>query len=221
MTNFTESVPIEEYRPGLESEYIHSWSEDVVHKLEESFANVVKYAAVHTDKDSRESFIESTRKTPSRAANALSFLTSGYKMTADEVINGALFDAQGNDELIIVKDIEFFSLCEHHLLPFMGQVHVGYIPCDKIIGLSKIPRIVDMYSRRLQIQERLTSEICDCLTKALNASACGVVVEAKHLCCSSRGVMKQNAYMKTSALRGYFKSDESARSEFMQLVAKG
>ena len=194
---------------------------DIAHfQLQKGFKLLVDYASGCVSDKYKHSFVKSTEQTASRAANAISFLVSGYEMTAEHVINGALFDAQGNDELIIVKDIEFFSLCEHHLLPFMGKVHVGYIPRNKIIGLSKIPRIVDMFSRRLQIQERLTSEICDCLVDHINASACGVVVEAKHLCCSSRGVMKQNAYMKTSALRGFFKSDESARAEFMQLVAK-
>ena len=189
-------------------------------KLENAYKRVIDYAAGHTSEGSRESFIEGTKHTPKRATDAIGFLLSGYETNLEAVVNNALFDAEGNDELIIVKDIEFFSLCEHHLLLFMGKVHVGYIPYDKLIGLSKIPRIVDMFSRRLQIQERLTSEICDSLVKVLNPIGCGVVVEAKHLCCAARGVMKQEAYMKTSALRRVFKEDKSARAEFMQLVAR-
>ena len=192
---------------------------EITNKLRKAYSEVIDYAAKFTHKDSREAFLESTKDTPKRASDALSFLLSGYQTDVERIVNGALFDAQGNDELIIVKDIEFFSLCEHHLLPFMGRVHVGYIPYSKIIGLSKIPRIVDMLSRRLQIQERLTSDICDSLVKVLNPIGCGVVIEAQHLCCSARGVMKQNAYMKTSAVRRVFREDKSARAEFMQLVA--
>ena len=194
---------------------------EITNNLSKGYSEVIDYAVKFTNPRSREAFIASTKDTPKRASDALSFLLSGYQTDVERVVNGALFDAQGNDELVIVKDIEFFSLCEHHLLPFMGKAHVGYIPYDKLIGLSKIPRIVDMFSRRLQIQERLTSDICDSLVKVLNPIGCGVVIEAKHLCCSARGVMKQQAYMKTSAVRRVFKEDKSARDEFIQLVAQG
>ena len=162
---------------------------------------------------------EGLRDTPKRAAVAMKDLTSGYTMTLEEVVNGAVFDAEDTDELILVKDIEFYSLCEHHILPFHGSIHVGYIPNDKIIGLSKIPRICDMYAKRLQIQERITNEIAECLDEFLSPKGVGVVVEATHFCMSMRGIRKQNATMTTSALRGVFKeTDGAARAEFFSLV---
>lgn len=157
--------------------------------------------------------------TPKRAAKAMTELTCGYVMDLDEIVNDAIFEAEDMDELVLVKDIEFYSLCEHHILPFQGCIHVGYIPNNKIIGLSKIPRICDMYAKRLQIQERLTNEIADCIEELLNPKAVGVVVEAAHMCMSMRGVCKQNATMSTSALRGVFKDKNgAARAEFFSLV---
>ena len=163
---------------------------------------------------------EGLRDTPERASKALEFLTSGYDMTLEEVTNDAFFDNEKADEMIIVKDIEFYSLCEHHILPFMGKVHVGYIPTDKVIGLSKIPRIVDMYARRLQIQERLTQQIADCLVKVLNPKGCGVVVSGQHMCMAMRGIQKQDAYMITNALKGVFKVEPETRAEFMNFIGK-
>jgi len=156
-------------------------------------------------------------KTPERASKAFSFITKGYNQTLDEVLNNAIFDSD-NDEMVIVKNIELYSMCEHHLLPFIGKVHVGYIPTGKVIGLSKIARIADMYARRLQIQEQLTKQIADAVMTAIGAAGVGVIVEAKHLCMMMRGVEKQNSVMTTSMMLGSFRKDHRTRSEFLRLV---
>jgi GTP cyclohydrolase IA len=160
---------------------------------------------------------EGLRRTPDRAARALEFLTQGYRQNLDEIINGAVFDS-GASEIILVKDIELYSLCEHHLLPFIGRAHVAYIPNGKVIGLSKVARIVDVFARRLQIQENLTTQIAESLMNCLEPSGVAVVVEAKHLCMMMRGVEKQNSVMKTSCLLGVFKDDARTRSEFLSLL---
>jgi GTP cyclohydrolase I len=157
-------------------------------------------------------------KTPVRAAQAFEFMTQGYKKNIDDVVNGAIFTSD-NDEMVIVKDIEMYSLCEHHLLPFFGKAHVGYIPKGKIIGLSKIARIVDMYARRLQVQENLTREIAQTLMKVTGALGVGVVIEAQHLCMMMRGVEKQNSIMKTSCLLGVFRREDATRKEFLALIS--
>ncbi|MEI7998956.1 MAG: GTP cyclohydrolase I FolE, partial [Candidatus Omnitrophota bacterium] len=151
---------------------------------------------------------EGLRKTPQRAAQAFEFLTQGYKKDINEVINGAIFTSD-NDEMIVVKDIELYSMCEHHLLPFFGKAHVAYIPKGKIIGLSKIARIVDMYARRLQVQENLTKQIATTLMDVTGGLGVGVVIEAKHLCMMMRGVEKQNSVMKTSCLLGVFRKEDA------------
>ena len=161
---------------------------------------------------------EGLKGTPERAASSIQYLTKGYQENLDEIINNALFDSDMS-EMVIVKDIEIYSMCEHHLLPFLGKCHVGYIPNGKVIGLSKIARIVDYYARRLQIQERLTTEIANCLASVTGASAVGVVIEAKHLCMMMRGVEKQNSVMKTSVMLGSMRSDTKTRSEFIGLIA--
>lgn len=155
--------------------------------------------------------------TPERAAKAFQFLTRGYHQTLDEVINGALFPSD-SEEMIIVKDIELYSLCEHHLLPFIGKAHVAYIPTGKVLGLSKIARIVDMFARRLQIQEQLTVQIAECVQAITGASGVGVIIEAKHMCMMMRGVEKQNSSMKTSAMLGSFRSNQATRNEFLSLL---
>ena len=160
---------------------------------------------------------EGLRRTPDRSARALEFLTQGYRQDLDEIINDAVFDSSAS-EIILVKDIELYSLCEHHLLPFIGQAHVAYIPNGKVIGLSKIARIVDVFARRLQIQENLTTQIAESLMQCLEPSGVAVVVEAKHLCMMMRGVEKQNSVMKTSCLLGVFKEDARTRSEFLSLL---
>jgi GTP cyclohydrolase I len=156
-------------------------------------------------------------KTPRRAAKALQFLTEGYHQNVDEVLNGAIFTEE-YDEMVIVKDIEFFSTCEHHILPFFGKCHVGYIPHNKIIGLSKIPRIVDIFSRRVQVQERLTRHIALALQEALAPRGVAVVMEAQHLCMMARGVQKQNAKMMTNVMLGVFRDEDSTRAEFMRCI---
>jgi GTP cyclohydrolase I len=155
--------------------------------------------------------------TPTRAASAFSFLTSGYSRTLDEVVNNALFPSDST-EMIVVKDIELYSMCEHHLLPFIGKAHVGYIPRGKVLGLSKIARIVDMFARRLQIQEQLTHQIAETIEQVTGAVGVGVIIEAKHLCMMMRGVEKQNSSMKTSAMFGTFRSNVATRTEFLALL---
>lgn len=159
-------------------------------------------------------------KTPLRAAKAMQFLTSGYHQDIDELLNNAVFD-EDYDEMVIVKDIEFYSLCEHHILPFWGRCHVGYIPQKRIIGLSKIPRIVDMFSRRLQVQERLTREIAEALENTLEPQGVAVVMEGRHLCMMARGVEKQAPWMTTNVMRGIFRENNSTRSEFLQCIQGG
>jgi GTP cyclohydrolase IA len=155
--------------------------------------------------------------TPKRVEKALKFLTSGYKADIDEVLNGALFTVDYN-EMVIVKDIDFYSLCEHHLLPFFGKCHVAYIPTNKVIGLSKIPRLVDVFSRRLQVQERLTNQVANTILDTIQPMGVAVVMEATHLCMSMRGVEKQNSFAVTSAMLGTFRSDPRTRSEFLELI---
>ena len=156
-------------------------------------------------------------RTPLRAAKAMEFLTSGYHQDIDELLNGAIFD-EDYDEMVIVKEIEFYSLCEHHILPFWGKCHVGYLPRNRIIGLSKIPRIVDMFSRRLQVQERLTREVAEALETALDPRGVAVVIEAQHLCMMARGVEKQAPKMATNVMRGAFREDSATRAEFLRCV---
>lgn len=157
------------------------------------------------------------RDTPQRAAEAFKFLTQGYHQSVPEVVNGALFNTD-NDEMIIVKDIELYSLCEHHLLPFIGKCHVAYLPKGKIIGLSKIARIVDIFARRLQVQERLTKDIAETILDITKGYGVGVIIEAKHLCMMMRGVEKQNSIMTTSVMLGAFRKDRRTRGEFLSLL---
>jgi GTP cyclohydrolase I len=155
--------------------------------------------------------------TPERAAKAFQFLTRGYHQTLDDVVNDALFPSD-SEEMIMVKDIELYSLCEHHLLPFIGKAHVAYIPTGKVLGLSKVARIVDMFARRLQIQEQLTVQIAECIQQITGASGVGVIIEAKHMCMMMRGVEKQNSSMKTSSMLGSFRTNQATRSEFLSLL---
>ena len=155
--------------------------------------------------------------TPSRVAASLRFLLSGYALNVDDVVNGAIFE-EPYSEMVVVRDIEVYSLCEHHLLPFFGKAHVAYIPDGRIIGLSKIPRIVDMFARRLQVQERLTTQIGDALQSVLAPQGVGVVIEATHLCMAMRGVEKQNSSAVTSSLTGCFRDDDKSRNEFLTLI---
>ena len=163
---------------------------------------------------------EGLQKTPNRVAKSWTTFAKGYKQTPEEVVGDAIFNEQC-DEVIAVKDIDFFSLCEHHLLPFKGVAHVGYLPEKKIIGLSKIPRIVDIYARRLQVQERLTQQVADALQEVLNPKGVAVVIEAEHLCMQMRGVEKKSSFMITSAVRGAFRENNKTREEFLSIIGKG
>ncbi|NNL67869.1 MAG: GTP cyclohydrolase I FolE [Myxococcales bacterium] len=156
-------------------------------------------------------------RTPGRVARSYRFLTEGYHQDPYEILNDALFDVS-YDEMVVVKDIDFYSLCEHHMIPFFGRVHVAYIPNGKVVGLSKIPRLVKMFARRLQVQERMTTQIADIICEVLEPKGVGVVIEASHLCMLMRGVQQQGAYAISSSLKGVFESDSKTRSEFMQLI---
>ena len=156
-------------------------------------------------------------KTPYRATKALQFLTQGYTQNIDEIVNGAIFDEEF-DDMVIVKDIEFYSLCEHHILPFFGKCHVGYIPNNRIVGLSKVPRIIDMFARRLQVQERLTHQIAEALNKVLQPQGIAVIIEAQHMCMMIRGVEKQRSSTFTNVMLGAFREEDSTRAEFLHSV---
>jgi GTP cyclohydrolase I len=157
--------------------------------------------------------------TPKRAAKAMQFLTDGYQKNLDDVVNGAIFEAD-TDEMVIVQDIEYYSLCEHHMLPFIGRCHIAYIPKGKVLGLSKFARIVDMYARRLQIQEGLTKQIADAVLSITDASGVGVIMEGKHMCMMMRGVQKQNSSMITSVMLGSLRTSDASRNEFLRLIGK-
>ncbi len=180
--------------------------------MEEQFRAIIEAVGENPER-------EGLLRTPHRAAKAMEFLTQGYEQDLSEIVNGAIFESS-NDEMVIVKDIELFSLCEHHLLPFIGKAHVAYLPDGKVIGLSKIPRIVDMFARRLQIQENLTQQIGQCIQDAIGAKGVGVVIEAKHLCAMMRGVQKQNSSMITSMMLGRFREDPRTRQEFLDLIRR-
>ncbi len=157
------------------------------------------------------------KDTPQRAAKAMEYMTHGYHQNLNEVVNDAIFESE-NDQMVIIKDIELYSMCEHHLLPFVGKCHIAYLPAGKVIGLSKMARITDMYSRRLQIQENLTEQIASAIEKVTGARGVGVIIEAKHFCMMMRGVEKQNSVMKTSMMLGTFRTDHRTRAEFLTLV---
>ncbi|MHC8331356.1 GTP cyclohydrolase I FolE [Pseudomonas sp. LB3P25] len=162
---------------------------------------------------------EGLQDTPARAAKAMQYLCHGYEQSVEEIVNGALF-ASDNDEMIIVDNIELYSLCEHHILPFIGKAHVAYIPTGKVLGLSKIARLVDMFARRLQIQENLTRQIADAVQQVTGAAGVAVVIEAKHMCMMMRGVEKQNSTMNTSVMLGAFRESSNTRQEFLQLIGR-
>jgi GTP cyclohydrolase I len=188
-------------RPKTDSEPITAHMKSILEQLGED--------------TSREGLVQ----TPQRAAKALRYLTSGYEMDVESIVNGALFTHEC-DEMVIVRDIEFFSMCEHHLLPFFGKIHVGYLPNQKVIGLSKIPRIVDMFARRLQLQERLTQQVAQTLRDVLEPRGVAVICEARHFCMMMRGVEKQHSGTMTSSMLGAFRSRKETRDEFLSLVRK-
>jgi GTP cyclohydrolase I len=184
--------------------------DNVIHGLAADYRSILSGLGEDLD---REGLV----RTPERAAKAIHFLTSGYRGSVADAIGDGVFESD-SDEMIMVRSIELYSLCEHHLLPFIGQCHVGYIPNGRILGLSKIPRLVDLFSRRLQIQERLTGEIARSVMDAVDARGVGVVIEASHLCVMMRGVEKQHSQMKTSSMLGTFRSSQSTRTEFLRLL---
>jgi GTP cyclohydrolase I len=183
----------------------------------ESIADLVRRMLVHLGEDPER---EGLRHTPERFEKALRFLTSGYRQDPDAILNGAMFSVC-YDEMVVVKDIEVYSLCEHHLLPFFGKCHVAYIPDKKVVGLSKIARLVNMYARRLQIQERLTSQIAKAIEDKLSPQGVGVIIEARHLCMVMRGVEKQHSQAVTSAMLGAFRDNKQTRDEFLSLIREG
>lgn len=174
------------------------------------YLEIIRSTGEPTDRDG-------LRDTPLRAAKAFAYLTRGYRQTLEEVVNGALFESD-MDEMVLVRDIELYSLCEHHILPFFGRAHVAYLPDGKVIGLSKIARIVDMYARRLQIQEALTRQVAEAVMEVTGARGVGVIIEARHLCMMMRGVEKQNSSMSTSVMLGVFRENAATRAEFLKLV---
>ena len=188
--------------------------ENSVEVQKESVADLMRKVITLVGEDPNR---EGLRKTPERFEKALKFLTSGYHQNLDTVLNGATFSVH-YDEMVVVKDIEFFSLCEHHLLPFFGKAHVAYLPSKKVIGLSKIARLVNMFARRLQIQERMTSQIAEAIQEKISPEGVGVIIEARHLCMQMRGVEKQHGQAVTSAMLGSFRHDKQTRQEFLSLV---
>lgn len=185
----------------------------MMNKEEEFEQAVTKVLELLGEDPTREGLL----KTPSRVAKALQFLTEGYQQDPKEILNQALFSTS-NDEMVLVRDIEFYSMCEHHMLPIIGRAHVAYIPDGKVVGLSKIPRIVNVYARRLQIQEQMTEQIADAISETIKPKGVAVVVHARHMCMEMRGVQKINSTTVSSALRGLFKSDERTRNEFYNLI---
>jgi GTP cyclohydrolase I len=178
--------------------------------VEKAFEEIIKQIGEDLERDG-------LLDTPKRAAKAFEFLTEGYRRSVDEVVNDALFESDAN-EMVVVSDIELYSLCEHHLLPFIGKCHVAYIPNGKVLGLSKVARIVDLYARRLQIQEGLTTQIANTVQQVTGAEGVAVIIEARHMCMMMRGVQKQNSVMRTSAMLGVFKDNAATRAEFMSLI---
>lgn len=178
--------------------------------MEEHWARIIEAVGEDLDRPG-------LRDTPKRAANAFEFLTRGYRQSVDEVVNEALFPSDSS-EMILVQDVELYSLCEHHLLPFIGKCHVAYIPTGRVLGLSKVARIVDVFARRLQIQESLTTQIAETIMDVTGAEGVGVIIEARHMCMMMRGVEKQNSVMKTSAMLGTFRSSQKTREEFLALL---
>jgi GTP cyclohydrolase I len=189
-------------------------SEQKIETPKESIADLMRKVIALIGEDTDR---EGLRKTPERFEKAIKFLTSGYHQNLDNVLNGATFSVH-YDEMVVVKDIEFFSLCEHHLLPFFGKAHVAYLPSKRVLGLSKIARLVNMYARRLQIQERMTSQIAEAISEKISPEGVGVIIEARHLCMQMRGVEKQHGQAVTSAMLGSFRHNKQTRDEFLSLV---
>jgi len=208
MTEFDNDMMAENNMDGYEK--IEQYNENKIDNLADHYKNII----VHLGEDISREGLE---KTPERVAKAMQYLTHGYDIDPNEIIKSALF-AEDHNHMVIVKDIEIYSMCEHHMLPFFGKAHIAYIPNGHIVGLSKIPRVVDAFARRLQVQERLTDQIKDCLEETLNPKGVAVVIEAKHMCMQMRGIQKQNSVTTTSSFTGAFEKD-STRKEFISLIS--
>lgn len=189
---------------------IREYNEEVTDALTGNFRNIIEQLGEDPQR-------EGIQRTPERAAKAMQFLTQGYKTNPEEILRAAMFK-EDYDEMVIVKDIELYSMCEHHMLPFFGKAHIGYIPNGHIVGLSKLPRVVDVFARRLQVQERLTHDILECINKTIKPKGVAVVIEAQHMCMMMRGVQKQNSVTTTSGFRGQFEKIET-RTEFLRLIS--
>jgi GTP cyclohydrolase I len=190
--------------------FSEEYSREVTEDLTENFKNIISRLGEDTQREGIE-------KTPERAAKAMQFLMQGYSDNPEQIMRDAMFK-ENYDEMVVVKDIELYSLCEHHMLPFFGKAHIGYIPDGKIVGLSKLPRVVDVFARRLQVQERLTIDILECINSTLQPKGVAVVIEAQHMCMMMRGVQKQNSVTTTSGFRGQFQKSET-RNEFLKLIS--
>jgi len=210
----TRAVQTVEVRPPREAAHTNGNGSGTARPSQETIESHYRDILAFVGEDPER---EGLLRTPHRAAEALKFLTQGYEQNAQALLNGAVFH-EDYDDMVVVKDIEFFSTCEHHILPFFGKVHVAYIPNGRIVGLSKIPRLVDMFARRLQVQERLTTQVAEAVEDALQPRGVAVVVEGAHMCMLMRGVQKQNASMVTSHVKGVFRTDRATRQEFMSLV---
>ncbi|KAK6481423.1 GTP cyclohydrolase 1 [Huso huso] len=199
---------------------MESWKEERTRSIEDNEMNLPGIAAAYTSilrGLGEDPLRQGLLKTPRRAATAMQFFTKGYQEKISDVLNNAIFD-EDHDEMVIVKDIDMFSMCEHHLVPFIGKVHIGYLPNKRVVGLSKLARIVEIYSRRLQVQERLTKQIAVAITESLQPSGVGVVIEASHMCMVMRGVQKMNSKTVTSTMLGVFREDPKTREEFLKLI---
>lgn len=190
-------------------QFFEEYNEEVTEALTNNFKQIINGLGENTSR-------EGIKNTPERAAKAMQFLTQGYNADPVKILNEAMF-SESYDEMVVVKDIEIYSLCEHHMLPFFGKAHIAYIPNGKIVGLSKLPRVVDVFARRLQVQERLTNDILECINNTLQPQGVAVVIEAQHMCMMMRGVQKQNSVTTTSGFRGQFKQIET-RNEFLKLI---
>ncbi len=185
---------------------------DATQRMAEHYASIISTLGEDLKRDG-------LRDTPMRAAKAMAYLTRGYQQNLEEVVNGAIFESD-TDEMVLVKDIELYSMCEHHMLPFIGKCHIGYLPRGKVLGLSKFARIIDMFARRLQIQENLTKQIAQAVEEVTGAAGVAVIIEAKHMCMMMRGVEKQNSVMSSSVMLGAFRNNPATRQEFLQLLGK-
>lgn len=208
MTDFNNSMTQENNMDGYEK--IEQYNQEKIETLSTHYKNIITNLGEDVTREGLE-------KTPERVAKAMQYLTHGYDLNPSEIIKSAMF-TEDHSQMVIVKDIEVYSMCEHHMLPFFGKAHVAYIPNGKIVGLSKIPRVVDAFARRLQVQERLTDQIKDCLNETLNPMGVAVVIEAQHMCMQMRGIQKQNSLTTTSAFTGAFEKD-STRKEFISLIS--